>query len=149
MWLKANVPEVDIPHISVGQELEVKVTALPDRVFYAQVVAIGAASDASTRRVVVRSEIPNPGHVLKSEMFASFKIATSAGEDSPAIPSEAVIWEGEQAVVWIEREPMQRSGMRGRSSQWYCPSRISLRSIRATRNGEKKHDVLPFLPRPG
>ena len=106
MWLKANVPEVDIPHIGVGQELEVKVTALPDRVFHAQVVAIGAASDASTRRVVVRSEIPNPGHVLKSEMFASFKIATSAGEDAPAIPSEAVIWEGEQAVVWTEREPM-------------------------------------------
>src|SRR5215470_17234310 len=106
MWLKANVPEVDIPHISVGQEVEVKVTALPERVFYAQVVAIGAASDASTRRVVVRSEIPNPGHVLKSEMFASFRIATNAGEDAPAIPSEAVIWEGEQAVVWIEREPM-------------------------------------------
>ena len=106
MWLKANVPEVDIPHISVGQEVEVKVTAMPDRVFYAQVVAIGAASDASTRRVVVRSEIPNPGHVLKSEMFASFRISTSAAEDAPAIPSEAVIWEGEQAVVWIEREPM-------------------------------------------
>src|SRR5215475_4496240 len=106
MWLKANVPEIDIPHVSVGQELEVKVTALPDRTVYAQVVAIGAASDASTRRVVVRSELPNPGHVLKSEMFASFKIATSAGEEAPAIPSEAVIWEGEQAVVWIEREPM-------------------------------------------
>jgi membrane fusion protein, heavy metal efflux system len=106
MWLKANVPEVDIPHINVGQELEVKVTALPDRVFNAQVIAIGAASDASTRRVVVRSEIPNPGHVLKSEMFASFKIATSAGEDALAVPQEAVIWEGEQAVVWVEREPM-------------------------------------------
>jgi cobalt-zinc-cadmium efflux system membrane fusion protein len=106
MWLKANVPEVDIPHISVGQELEVKVTALPDRIFYAQVVAIGAASDASTRRVVVRSEIPNPGHVLKSEMFASFRISSSAAEDAPAIPSKAVIWDGEQAVVWIEREPM-------------------------------------------
>ena len=104
MWLKANVPEVDIPYVSVGQELEVKVTALPDRVFNAQVIAIGAASDASSRRVVVRSEIPNPGYVLKSEMFASFKIATSAGELAPAVPPEAVIWEGEQAVVWVERE---------------------------------------------
>jgi len=106
MWLKANVPEVDIPLISVGQELEVKVTALPDRVFNAQVIAIGAASDASTRRVVVRSEIPNPGHVLKSEMFATFKIATNAGEAAPAIPLEAVVWEGEQSVVWVQREPM-------------------------------------------
>ena len=106
MWLKANVPEVDIPHISVGQELEVKVTALPDRVFYAQVVAIGAASDASTRRVVVRSEIPNPGHVLKSEMFASFKITISGDEASPVVPVEAVIRDGDRAAVWVVREPM-------------------------------------------
>jgi cobalt-zinc-cadmium efflux system membrane fusion protein len=39
-------------------------------------------------------------------MFASFRISTSAAEDAPAIPSKAVIWDGEQAVVWIEREPM-------------------------------------------
>ena len=61
MWLKANVPEMDIALVRVGQEIEVKVTALPDRVFKARIIAIGAASDASTRRVVVRSEIPNPG----------------------------------------------------------------------------------------
>ena len=24
----------------------------------------------------------------------------------PAVPVDAVIWEGEQAVVWVEREPM-------------------------------------------
>ena len=106
MWLKANVPEGDIRFIRVGQELEVRVTALPDRVFEAHVIAIGAASDASTRRVVVRSEIPNPDYVLKSEMFAGFRIAVSDGESAPAVPTEAVIWEGDQAVVWVEREPM-------------------------------------------
>ena len=106
MWLKANVPEIDIPLIRVGQEIEVRVTAVPDRVFAAQVIAIGAASDASTRRVVVRSEIPNPDRALKSEMFASFKIAIGEGRPMPSVPSDAVIWEGEQAVVWTEREPM-------------------------------------------
>jgi membrane fusion protein, heavy metal efflux system len=107
MWLKANVPETDIPHVRVGQEIEVKVTALPDRVFNARILAIGAASDASTRRVAVRSEIPNPDGALRSEMFASFKIATSDAEPALAIPVDAVIWEGEQAVVWVERGPMR------------------------------------------
>ena len=69
--------------------------ALPDRVFKARVTAIGAASDATTRRVVVRSEIPNPDGALKSEMFASFKIVTGADEPSPAVPVEAVIREGD------------------------------------------------------
>jgi len=107
MWLKANVPEVDIPLVRVGQELEVRVTAFPDRVFKARVTAIGAASDAATRRVVVRSEIPNPDGALRAEMFASFKIATGEGESAPAVPVETVIWEGEQAIVWVEREPLQ------------------------------------------
>ena len=106
MWLKANVPENDIPHVRVGQEIEVNVTALPGRIFKARIVAIGAASDSATRRVVVRSEIANPDGALRSEMFATFKIVTGSGEPAPAVPVEAVIWEGELPVVWVGREPM-------------------------------------------
>jgi membrane fusion protein, heavy metal efflux system len=106
MWLKANVPENDIPLVRVGQEIEVRVAAVPDRVFKARVIAIGAASDSATRRVSVRSEIPNPDAALKSEMFATFKIATGEGETAPGVPTEAVIWEGDLATVWVETEPM-------------------------------------------
>ena len=106
MWLKAHVPEKEIPSIRVGQDVEVKVSALPDRVLRARVTAINAATDATTRRVIVRSEIPNPEGALKSEMFASFKIATGADEPSPSVPVQAVIREGDHAVVWVEEEPM-------------------------------------------
>ena len=106
MWLKAQVPEKEISSIRVGQDVEVKVSALPDRVLRARVTAINAATDATTRRVIVRSEIPNPEGALKSEMFASFKIATGADEPSPSVPVPAVIREGDHAVVWVEEEPM-------------------------------------------
>jgi len=106
MWLKANVPENDIPHVRVGQEIEVRVTALPDRMFKARITAIGAASDAATRRVVVRSEIPNPDGALKAEMFATFRIATGEGDKAPAVPVEALIREGDVATIWVEEEPM-------------------------------------------
>jgi cobalt-zinc-cadmium efflux system membrane fusion protein len=55
---------------------------------------------------MVRSEIPNPDRALKSEMFASFKISIGDGERTLAVPVEAVIWEGDVAVAWVEREPM-------------------------------------------
>lgn len=106
MWLKANVPENDISIVRVGQEIEVKVTAFPDRAFKAHIIAIGSASDAATRRVVVRSEIPNPDRALKSEMFASFKIAIGEGGASPSVPTDAVIREGDLATVWVQREPL-------------------------------------------
>jgi cobalt-zinc-cadmium efflux system membrane fusion protein len=105
MWLKAAVPENDIPLIRVGQEIEVKVTAIPDWVFKAKISAIGAASDATTRRGIVRSELPNANRELKAEMFASFKITTSEGGPAPAVPVEAIIWDGDVATVWVETTP--------------------------------------------
>jgi cobalt-zinc-cadmium efflux system membrane fusion protein len=106
MWLKANVAEVDSPLVRVGQAIQVRVNALPNRAFDARIIAIGAASDASTRRVMVRSEVPNPDRVLKSEMFATFKIAIGDGEPAPSVPVDAVIRQGDDAVVWIEEKPM-------------------------------------------
>jgi membrane fusion protein, heavy metal efflux system len=105
MWLKANVPENDIAFVRTGQEIEVKVLAIPDRVFKARISAIGSASDAATRRVVVRSEIANPDGALKSEMFATFTIVTGNGEPEPAVPVEAVVRDGDLAFVWVERGP--------------------------------------------
>jgi cobalt-zinc-cadmium efflux system membrane fusion protein len=106
MWLKAQVPENDIAQVRVGQEIEVKVSALPGRVVKARITNISSATDAATRRIVVRAEIPNPGGALKSEMFASFKIAIGDDEASPAVPVAALIREGDLAAVWVEAEPM-------------------------------------------
>jgi cobalt-zinc-cadmium efflux system membrane fusion protein len=106
MWLKAQVPETDIPLVRLGQDLEVRVAALPGRVYKARVTAIATASDMATHRVIVRSEIPNPDGSLKAEMFALIKITTGDGETTPAVPVEAVIREPDAAVVWLEREPM-------------------------------------------
>jgi cobalt-zinc-cadmium efflux system membrane fusion protein len=106
MWLKANVAEIDSPLVRVGQAIQVRVNALPNRVFDARIIAIGAASDAATRRVMVRSEVPNPDRVLKSEMFATFKIAIGDGDPAPAVPVDAVIRQGDDAFVWVEQTPM-------------------------------------------
>jgi cobalt-zinc-cadmium efflux system membrane fusion protein len=106
MWLKAQIPEIEIPSVRLGQEVEVKVAALPDRVFKARITAIDSGSDAITRRLIVRSEIPNPDRVLKSEMFASFKITTGESQALPAVPVDAVIREGNVARVWVETTDM-------------------------------------------
>ena len=106
MWLKAQIFEQDIAFVRIGQEIEAKVVAAGNRTFKTRISAINAASDLTTRRVVVRSEIDNSDGVLKSEMFASFKIGTEAPSNTPAVPTDAVIREGDLATVWVETEPM-------------------------------------------
>ena len=102
MWLKANVPENDIAKVHPGQEIEVTVNALPDRVFSARIITVGASSDAVTHRVVVRSEVANPDRVLKPEMFARFRIAAGETPPSHAIPVTAMIRDGNDIVCWVE-----------------------------------------------
>ena len=105
MWLKAQIFEQDIASVRIGQEIEAKVAAVPNRTFTTRIANIGSASDLNTRRVMVRSEIDNPDGVLKSEMFATFKIGIAEPSVTPAVPVDAVIREGDTATVWIEAEP--------------------------------------------
>jgi cobalt-zinc-cadmium efflux system membrane fusion protein len=72
MWMLANVAEDDSPAFRVGQPVQVKLDAFPGRVFDGKITTIGATVDPSTRRVLVRSEINDPQHELRSGMFANF-----------------------------------------------------------------------------
>jgi membrane fusion protein, heavy metal efflux system len=106
MWLKAHIFEQDIALVRVGQEIEARVSAAPNQIFKARITAINSASDLATRRIVVRSEIGNPDGVLKSDMFASFKIEIEDASATAAVPTEAIIREGDVATVWVETEPL-------------------------------------------
>ena len=101
VWLVADVREVDAPLVEVGQEIEVRVLALPGKVFRARLTSVGSAVDPVTRRVPVRATIENTDNKLKPQMFATFSIITSGESDALAVPEEAVVREGEAARVWV------------------------------------------------
>jgi cobalt-zinc-cadmium efflux system membrane fusion protein len=104
VWLVANVRESDVPKMKVGQPVEVKVLAYGDRMFKARVTYIAAAVDPNTRRLQVRAEVDNAQGVLKPEMFATFSIVVGEERASPAIPREAVVYEGSTARVWVAKD---------------------------------------------
>ena len=102
MWMLANVAETDSPAFRVGQRVEVRISAFPGRVFDGKVTTIGATVDPNTRRVLVRSEVKDPGHELRSGMFANFTISVAAPVRSPAIPLNGVVREGDGTMsVWV------------------------------------------------
>jgi cobalt-zinc-cadmium efflux system membrane fusion protein len=102
MWMLANVAETDSPAFRVGQQVQVKVSAFPGRVFDAKITTIGATVDPNTRRVLVRSEVKDPQHELRSGMFANFVIAVAAPVSSPGIPIDGVVREGDGTQsVWV------------------------------------------------
>jgi cobalt-zinc-cadmium efflux system membrane fusion protein len=102
MWMLANVAESDSPAFKVGQQVQVRLDAFPGRTFDGKVTTIGATVDPNTRRVLVRSEIKDPQHELRSGMFANFVIVVGAPMRSPAIAVDGVVREGDGTMTaWV------------------------------------------------
>ncbi|HYM02030.1 MAG TPA: efflux RND transporter periplasmic adaptor subunit [Stellaceae bacterium] len=129
VWLLANVRETDAPAIRIGAPVEVHVLAFPDRVFKARLTYVAPSIDPSTHRLPVRAEVENPDGALKPEMFASFTIITGADIQAPAVPAQAVVYEGESARVWVAHDDKT----------------LELRPIRVGRISEGKVEVLAGL----
>jgi cobalt-zinc-cadmium efflux system membrane fusion protein len=102
MWMLANVAETDSPAFRVGQQVQVKLGAFPGRVFDGKITTIGATVDPNTRRVLVRSEVKDPQHELRSGMFANFVIGVGPPARSPGIPIDGVVREGDGTQsIWV------------------------------------------------
>jgi cobalt-zinc-cadmium efflux system membrane fusion protein len=101
VWLVANIKETDGSRVRLGQPLEFRLTALPERVFTSKVDYVAEVFDPNSRRLLVRATIANPDKLLKPDMFAGITIYASDGQLSPAVPREAIIYEGGDARVWI------------------------------------------------
>ncbi|WP_291714023.1 efflux RND transporter periplasmic adaptor subunit [Bradyrhizobium sp.] len=102
MWMIANVIETDAPAYKVGQPVEVRVPAYPAKVFKGHVTAIGSMIDPNSHRQLVRSEVDDPEHLLRSGMYASFVIRVGDAVRSPAVPEGGVVREGDGTMTaWV------------------------------------------------
>jgi membrane fusion protein, heavy metal efflux system len=102
MWMLANVAENDSPAFQVGQQVQVRIDAFPGDIFEGTVTTVGSTVDPNTRRVLVRSEIKDPRHELRSGMFANFIISVGTPVRSPAVPLDGVVREGDGTqTIWV------------------------------------------------
>jgi len=103
VWLIANVREADGWLIQPGDQVEVRVPAVPGEVFHAAITYIASTIDPLTHRLVVGAAIHNASGKLKPNMQATFTILAGQASQAPALPQNAVIYEGDLARVWVAR----------------------------------------------
>jgi len=103
VWLVGLLREADAPAAKVGDPVDVRVTALPGRVFHAKLNFVSPMVDPVTRRVMVRAEIANSGGELMPQMYADFDLVTGPAHPALAAPVDAVIYEGDAARVWVAK----------------------------------------------
>ena len=101
VWLIANVREADAGLIHLGDPVDVHVPAFAGESFRAAITYVAPVIDPATHRLVVGAAIRNAGARLKPNMQATFAILAGQTTQAPAVPQNAVIYEGEAARVWV------------------------------------------------
>jgi cobalt-zinc-cadmium efflux system membrane fusion protein len=101
-WMLANVIESDMALLHLGEPVQVKVMAYPNRVFRAKVSKIYPMVDPNTHRATVRSEIEDPRDELRPGMLANFVIRVDGPMAGIAVPANGVVREPDGAMTaWV------------------------------------------------
>ncbi len=102
VWATASVYEKDLPRISPGQRVRVRVTGIQDA-FNGTISKIGAAVQAETRVVPVRAELDNAQALLKPGMFAELEVLTGQSSELVlSIPTAAIVNVGGRSLIYVE-----------------------------------------------
>src|SRR5205823_5299500 len=71
VWIEAQVYEDELAYLKPGLTVEATTRSFPTRVFRGKVAFIHPHLDASTRTLMVRFDMDNPGHELRPGMYAT------------------------------------------------------------------------------
>ena len=102
VWGLIDVAERDLRGIAIGQTVEVRPRAFPDRVFSGKVTLIYPHLNARTRTVRIRIELANPEGLLRAEMYVDATIDTGNSQPVLAIPDNAVLDTGTRQTVLVD-----------------------------------------------
>lgn len=100
MKLDFRVPELALPALRNGQQVNVTIDALPGRRFKGTVYAIDPIVEVGGRAIRLRARIPNPKGELAPGLFARVEIVVDRRERAVLIPDSAVFARGDKRYVY-------------------------------------------------
>jgi multidrug efflux pump subunit AcrA (membrane-fusion protein) len=89
--VQIQVPESDVPFVSIGRGVSLEVDAYKDRRFAGAVSAVNPAVDPASRAAAIEARIENGDNALRPGMFATVRITKEGGSVSVFVPRAAVV----------------------------------------------------------
>jgi len=76
VYLEGNIGEEELGNLCTGCKAQVRVDALPGKLFNGRVAALVPQADSRSRSFKVRINVPDPADILRSGMFARAELVT-------------------------------------------------------------------------
>ena len=99
-----RIPQTELGKFSVGHLATVRVDAMPDREFVAEVARISPTIDARTGTFRATVYIDNRAGELAPGMFGRFRVAYEMHSDVLVIPFSALVQEDNETIVFVVRD---------------------------------------------
>lgn len=96
-----QIPQIELSRISAGDEARVRVDALPERRLTATIARLSPTIDTRTGTFRATAYIDNEGGALAPGMFGRFSIYWDKHENALLVPSDAVLSEDNEMVVYV------------------------------------------------
>ncbi|MCB9587520.1 MAG: efflux RND transporter periplasmic adaptor subunit [Polyangiaceae bacterium] len=108
VWVRGNVPELELERVKLGANARVRLHALPEVELAGKVTYVAPALDETTRALPIHVQLSEPDPRLKSGMFGSIELGLESAERVWALPSRAVInVQGETGVFVATAAPTE------------------------------------------
>ena len=101
VWGEIDIYEADLPFVKVGMPVNVTLSYWEGKKFRGRVSFLNPFLDPESRTMKARIEIPNPGLVLKPNMYGDAALSYGVGKRL-AVPEQAVMRTGVRNYVFIK-----------------------------------------------
>lgn len=87
----ADISEVDLDKVKLGQPVAITIDAIPGRTFDGTITEINPAASMGTRTYTLKVEVTNKDGLMKSGMFARGSVTTASNENAIKVPKDAIV----------------------------------------------------------
>jgi RND family efflux transporter MFP subunit len=101
LQVTAQVSELQIARLHVGQAASVTVDGLPDRLFPGRLARLSPAANPGERRYDVQVQVDNRQGLIKPGMFCRATVVLETIPDAIIIPRDALVENGDQREAYV------------------------------------------------
>lgn len=115
IWVVGDLYPRDLASVKTGQPADITVTGYPGLTLHGVIDNISDSVDPTSLTLKVRVVLPNPGHKLKPDMYASVAVTNQKG-NAIVVPSTTVIRNGKDTFVFVmdaNNKPVRRDVVLG------------------------------------
>jgi len=104
VWIEASLYEYEAGAAAIGKEATLTLSQQPGLALKGKVTFVSPVLSADSRTLTVRFEFPNPGLVLKPQMYVDVSLGLAASS-GVVVPDAALMDTGLRTVVFVEIAP--------------------------------------------